>query len=218
MSTSHPVLQALVPIAEGIAKTIGNNCEVAIHDLTHPRNSIFYIANGAVTGRSKGDSLGPVFKKLIELATMNEDSLINYYDFENGHSLKCSKVLIRDENQKIIGCFCINISIDEYLQSKRITDALCMTEPIDKFSTGEESNPESTDDIADLVRDMISNTYEDFRSSKGRMTKADKMEMVKFLDEKGIFRVKGTIEMVASILKVSKFTIYSYLDQIRSDS
>ncbi len=41
--------------------------------------------------------------------------------------------------------------------------------------------------------------------------------MVKFLDEKGIFRVKGTIEMVADVLKVSKFTIYSYLDHIKSD-
>lgn len=217
MSAVHPILEALIPIADGIAKTIGDNCEVAIHDLTHPKHSILYIVNGSLTGRKKYDSLGPVFKELVQLAAMNEDSLVNYYDYENGHSFKCTKVLIRDENKRIIGCFCINIAIDEYLQVKRSIDNACKTEPIDNFREQKTQSSNSEDDISDLVRDIIMNTYSDLMSNKHKLSKADKVDMVRFLDEKGIFRVKGTVEMIADILKVSKFTVYSYLDQLKSD-
>jgi len=217
MSDVHPILEAMIPLADTLAKTIGDNCEVAIHDLTHPKHSILYIVNGSLTGRKKYDSLGPVFKELVQLAKLNEDSLINYYDYENGHSFKCSKVLIRDESKHIIGCFCINIVIDDYLQVKRSIDNMCKTEPIDNFREQKSQATNSEDDISDLVRDIVMNTYADFKSNKNKLSKADKVNMVRFLDEKGIFRVKGTIEMVGDILKVSKFTVYSYLDKSKED-
>jgi len=217
MSNEHPLLKSLIPIADGIAKTIGNNCEVAIHDLTHPKHSIFYIVNGSLTGRKKYDSLGPVFKELVQLATLHEDNLINYFDSENGHSFKCTKSLIRDENQRIIGCFCINIAIDSYLQMKRTVESLCETEHIDSFRAQKTQTGNQEDKISELVHDIIINTYSDLKGNKAKLSKADKIDMVRFLDEKGIFRVKGTVEMVADLLKVSKFTVYSYLDQIKSD-
>lgn len=41
------------------------------------------------------------------------------------------------------------------------------------------------------------------------------VELVKFMDEKGVFLVKGAIEKVAGIMGVSKVTIYSYLDEAK---
>ena len=41
------------------------------------------------------------------------------------------------------------------------------------------------------------------------------VELVKFMDEKGIFLVKGAIDKVAARLGVSKVTIYSYLDEAK---
>ena len=208
---SHPILQMLVPIADGIAKTLGDNCEVAIHDLTHPSHSIYYVVNGNLMGRKKGDTLGPAFKELIYLAARNQDNLINYYHHENGHSFKCTKTLIRDENGKVIGCFCINLAIDDYLRCKQAIDALCHTESIDRMKMEDSAQPESEDTISDLAREIVLNSYADFKKARGKLKKADKIELAQFLDQKGIFQVKGTVEMVADLLQVSKYTVYRYV-------
>jgi len=36
----HPILKAIIPLAKGISKTFGSNCEVVVHDLSHPKTSI----------------------------------------------------------------------------------------------------------------------------------------------------------------------------------
>ncbi|MCI8648888.1 MAG: transcriptional regulator [Anaerotruncus sp.] len=213
---SHPILQMLVPIADGIAKTFGDNCEVAIHDLTHPNHAIFYVANGELMDRKKNDNLDSTFMELVRLASHHQDRLINYYHFENGHSFKCTKVLIRDENQKAIGCFCINVVIDDYLKSKQTMDRLCHTESLDKIKLEDATQSESENIVSDLVKDIIINTYEDYYKSRGALTKADKIDFARYLNLKGIFQVKGAVEMVAELLQVSKYTVYRYVGENHS--
>jgi len=214
METVNPILQAMFPIADAIAKMIGPNCEVAIHDLSHPQHSIVHIVNGHLSGRKQGDTLGNVFKEFIQIAQLNEDMIVNYFDYENGITSKCTKVLIKDEAGKAIGCFCINTVIDSYLQAFAVLKQLCETTSIEAFKGKEEETSE--ENISDVVKDIISNTLIDVTKSKGKLKKDDKVEFVAFLEEKGIFRVKGSVDWVAETLGVSRFTIYNYLDQIRS--
>lgn len=216
MNTVHPILVSMIPLADAIAKMVGPNCEVAIHDLTHPKHSIVHIVNGHLSGRESGDTLGPVFKEFIQIAQFNQDMIVNYYDYENGITSKCTKVLIKDENEKTIGCFCINIVIDGYLQALEVLQKLCETTPLKNFKEKPEEDKDDDGNISNVIRDIITNTYTDLKKSKKKITKEDKIEMVKFLEDKGIFRVKGSVNWVAKTMGVSKFTVYNYLDQIRS--
>ena len=215
MEEVHPILKSMIPLADAIAKIIGPNCEVAINDLTHPQHSVVHIVNGHISGRKKGDTLGSVFKEFIQIAQRNQDMIVNYYDDETGIPCKCTKILIKDEEGKAIGCFCINIAIDNYMQALSVLQQLCETTPIEAFK-GESTDDNENGNISDVVRDIISNAYLEAKKSKGKLNRADNIEMVKFLEEKGIFQVKGSVEWVAQTLKVSRFTVYNYLDQIRS--
>ena len=47
------------------------------------------------------------------------------------------------------------------------------------------------------------------------MTRKKSVEIVRFMDEKGIFLVKGAIDKVAALMGVSRVTIYSYLDEAK---
>ncbi len=38
---------------------------------------------------------------------------------------------------------------------------------------------------------------------------------IRFMDEKGLFLMKGSVEKAAEKLGVGKVTIYSYLDEVR---
>ncbi len=49
-----------------------------------------------------------------------------------------------------------------------------------------------------------------------RLTKDEKFEIVKVLDEKGIFMLKGAVSYVAELLYSSEATIYRYLNDINA--
>ena len=48
------------------------------------------------------------------------------------------------------------------------------------------------------------------------MTKEEKVKVVEMLDDRGIFLVKGAVDVVALALAVSKYTVYNYLEEARA--
>ena len=47
------------------------------------------------------------------------------------------------------------------------------------------------------------------------MTKDDKVIAVKYLDSKGAFLIKKSVEKVSEFYNISKFTLYNYLGEIK---
>lgn len=48
--------------------------------------------------------------------------------------------------------------------------------------------------------------------------RAEKLAIVKELDRRGLFLVKGAVEIVADRLDVSKYTLYTYIDETKKAS
>ena len=69
------------------------------------------------------------------------------------------------------------------------------------------------EDVASILDNLIENILSEMDLTGMNRKKA--VEIVKFMDEKGIFLVKGAVEKVAAKLGVSKVTIYSYLDEAK---
>jgi predicted transcriptional regulator YheO len=66
----------------------------------------------------------------LRQGTLNED-LINYPGCtSNGKELKSSTLLIRDEQEQVIGCLCINLDITKWLLTKRVIGGYCHTEAL----------------------------------------------------------------------------------------
>ena len=49
------------------------------------------------------------------------------------------------------------------------------------------------------------------------MSRGDKQQLVRYLDERGAFALRKAVERVAATLGVSRFTVYNYLDAARTD-
>jgi predicted transcriptional regulator YheO len=210
-------------VADGIARMLGPDCEVAIHDLTHPRHSIMYIVNGHVTNRQVGDELGQLFGQFLQLTEANQDVLANYADVEMGRQLRCTKVLVRDEKGTAIGCFCINLVIDGYIAAAEALQQLCETIPLGTMdgSCAREGAEEAEDGgpdehIRSMVRDIIENTIRDVVAPGRRVSRPQRLEIVRFLEERGVFLVKGSVNWTAAKLEVSRFTVYGDLEQVRA--
>ncbi|RYA23114.1 transcriptional regulator [Malaciobacter halophilus] len=208
----HLVLKAYIPIANMIVKTFGKNCEVVLHDLTQPKNSVVYAANGDVTGRKVGQSFDHLIKMVLLNKDFKDDYVVNYFfETEDGKKIKSSSALIRDEKDEVIGMLCLNYDLTlSHLLQEELQDFL-------GTPSGQETKESEKyvldQDIVSILDNLIKKIFENTNIEK--LTRKDSLEIIKFMDEKGIFLVKGSIDKVAKYMGVSKVTIYSYLDSIR---
>lgn len=204
--TVNEALQKYIPVANIIAKTFGKDCEVVIHDLSRPQNSVVFTINNHVTGRQIGQPFEHLVKQVLLSKNFAGDYSANYLTVtEDGREIKSSTAFIRDSDGKIIGALCINYDL------KNIKNF------IDDFMNIEqekiEKDTEPFNNVMEIVHDLIDKIIGN--STIENLKRKDKIDLIAFMDKKGIFLIKGAIDIVADKLNISKVTVYSYLDEIK---
>ncbi|RDU38107.1 transcriptional regulator [Neobacillus piezotolerans] len=213
MEDSKKVLENFIPIAKATAKMFGPNCEVVIHDLANPRSSVMFTVNNHVTGREIGQSFDHLVTTVLRSEDFKEDYLAGYtFVTEDRRTIRSSTSLIRDSRQNVIGAFCINFDVGAMNQMQQFISTFLPIKPEEPV-TKSDDEIENVEGIVDqLIQQIIEN------SVHPGMKRQDKIELIKFMDEKGIFLMKGSVDKVASLLGISKVTVYSYLDEIKNKS
>lgn len=64
---------------------------------------------------------------------------------------------------------------------------------------------------------LVSHIQEELGGKLVDLSRADKQAAVRMLDERGAFQLRKAIEDVATMMGVSRITIYNYLNAIRDD-
>lgn len=190
----------------------GHHCEVVIHDLTNPQASVMFTVNNHVTGRKVGDPFDHLVKTVLRSDDFKEDYLAGYTFVTDDHrTIRSSTTIIRDREQKIIGAFCINFDVEALLQMQQFLNSFFGT-PIQPVV--EKNEEHSLDDhVEEIVDQLIQRIVQN--SVHPLMKRQEKVDLIRFMDEKGIFLMKGSVDKVASLLGISKVTVYSYLDEVR---
>ncbi|NTU27843.1 transcriptional regulator [Bacillus tequilensis] len=215
MEEIKKVLESFIPIAKSTAKMFGSNCEVVIHDLTNPQASVMFTVNNHVTGREIGQSFDHLVKTVLQSEDFKEDYLAGYtFVTEDKRTIRSSTSLIRDSKQKVIGAFCINFDVEALNQMQQFMNTFLSTQvEVQENKTKSDDDIENVEGIVDqLIQQIIQNSVHPV------MKRHEKIELIRFMDEKGIFLMKGSVEKVASLLGISKVTVYSYLDEIKNKS
>lgn len=204
----NEALRAYFPVADMIAATFGPCCEAAIHDFSQPETSVVHVA-GQVTGRKVGQSFDHLIKNVLLSKDFQNDQSNNYvFQTPDGRTIKSSSVLLRDGGH-VIGMLCINYDL---------TIGQSFYQQMAAFYGGTQEDAangevDAVDDVTSIIDGLIDSILRG--TDAGQMNRKKCVELVRFMDEKGIFLVKGAIDKVAARLGVSKVTIYSYLDEAK---
>lgn len=212
----NKILESYFSVADMIAETFGNNCEVVVHDLTHPQNSVIHVANSQVTGRTPGQSFDHLIPQVLLNKRFSNDRVSNYVFESDGKKIKSSSVLIRDESDCVIGMLCINIDISIQEQMYHML-ADFLPDTAETSTTDQDTSSDTAAEIKEInsiIDELIDNIIGN--NDPSGFKKKDNLEIIEFMDKKGVFLVKGAVEKIADRLNVSRVTIYNYLDEIRS--
>jgi len=203
------LLQLLKGIGDAVSGTLGEWCEVVIHDLRDLDHSIVYIV-GNVTGRKVG---GPMTDLgLTHIRSGRTEPLVNYTSYtDDGKTLRCGSMFIHDENGNPVASFCLNVNVTPLLLFSRFLRTL---------PAGQDESDISeifAEDLAQMVETLIAECAYKVGKPVSLMAKSDRMQVVKLLDERGVFQLRKSVPLVAKRLGVTQKTIYNYLAELQAE-
>ena len=191
-----------------LSAALGDNCEIALHDLTSKDQEIVAISNNPISGREVGAKLSNLsLHYLEEKQYLNHDYVMNYKTVGNdGKLMRAATYFIKEEGREMpVGMLCINVNISdlEYLTST-IKKILGIKEEKDiefKMDNPVEILSSPLDEMIDMyIKECLEKMGFPSYFLAERLNVDEKIKVVKYLQEKGTFKVKGAIVLVAEKL------------------
>ena len=69
----------------------------------------------------------------------------------------------------------------------------------------------------DLLDELIEQAFQRIGKPAAVMTKDDKIDFIRLLNDAGAFLITKSGQRVCQVLCISKFTLYSYLNEIKAE-
>lgn len=217
MNRDDLTLESLIMIAHGIARHFGNDCEVCIHDLqaNDLEHTICYIINGHVSGRKIGDGASKIVLETLE-ALKKGDNVSDHLGYRthtsDGRILKSSTIFLKDESGKYRLILGINHDMTDFINAQSALSNI--VENIE--AAGEDIYGQIPLSVNDLLDNLIEQSVKLVGKTPALMTKDEKVKAIKFLQDAGAFLITRSGDKISQFFGISKFTLYSYIDQAKA--
>jgi len=202
-------LDLLKRIAAAMAAQFGSCCEVVVYDLTQKdqEDMIVCMENGHVSRRSA--KAGPSH---VVLEAMHEGgrNIPDHYNYltktHDGRILRSSTIYIKNAEGKPVGIFAINYDMTDFTMAQSVINAFVQT-------NGVGAEPESIPtNVNELLEDLLDKSMRLIGKPVAMMNKEEKVKAIRFLNDAGAMLITRSGDKIASYYGISKYTLYSYLD------
>jgi len=213
--TDKVILDSLKSVVEGIAEAFGDNCEVVLHSLEDLTHSCIKIENGYITGRDVGSPLTDFAIELLERSDSLPSNVVGRYygRTDDGRLLRSTTILIRGTGGKLIGFLCVNIDLSVPLSDFFKTflpseDDASTERKVERFASG----------INDLVIKTMGAVMAGVSSQREVSPSGKNRVIVQELYKRGLFNIRGAIDLVAKEMGISRYTVYNYIREVKFQS
>lgn len=196
-------LENYIKLAEMISESNGRDCEVIIYNL---ENKAIYISKNNFTKAEIGTKMNEEVVSILEKNIDERGYKSNFYYTENNEIFKASIMPIKCK-KKILGSILIISKTQELLKTLDYLESHLKN--YREFNHRDES-------VVEVVERLIDKTLEDVNVEK--LNRKERIEIIKLINNKGIFNMKGSIDYVAKKMNIKSVTVYSYIDEIEKNN
>lgn len=206
-SDSSALLKACIPLVQGVGRSIGAG-ELLLYDFQKDP-PVLIVREGGITNRKPGTPASSLLCRMVkEMDEKGETMRINYPSTtKSGKPLKSTTILIY-ERSELSGVLCLNVDMSALPIIQHF---------IDQFSGVEK--PDCDDEMPQNAQEFLAGMIRKGIESIGKpvcyFDKKDNVEVVRFLQKNHIFAIKGSTDILASELNVSRYTVYNYIDEVK---
>lgn len=214
------IIHKFVPLVEFLGTFLGENYEVVLHDASEGKRSILAIANSEkISGRKVGAPLTDLALKFVkDREHEKRDWAMGYMaQARDGSPLHSATYFIRDDGGDLAGLLCLNMHVTDLVKARDIIDRLLggFSSQSPKDAGIDISLTESfSSSVEDLTENLILQVVQEGNVPPERMTADEKIDLVRILNDRGVFLLKGAVHVVAEHLASSEPTIYRYLQKL----
>lgn len=212
MTQQEQVLDFLKRSAEAIALMFGSSCETLVHDMSKPGHPIIAIYNGHVSGRQIGSTADIYGNDSYsegnhELFSRDTDDINTQAITKNGHQVKSTTIQYVGKGYH----YALGINYDH----TALSAALPLLESL------VHADVDLTDAISNGSGNQLELIFADCVKTIGKpigaMNKADRVQLIALLDQRGAFSFQRSVIYIAEQMNVSRYTVYKYLHEIGRD-
>lgn len=215
MSHFQDNLETYKRLLKMLAVQFGSKSEFVLHDLTKEYdNTIVAIENSHITNRNVGNCGSNLGLEILRLGSQHFDNdTYGYFtELKDGRILRSSSMYLYNEEGRVEGCICINTDVTEIK-----TLASYYQELTSSCNTEEVPKEIFTHSVTELVDYFIELHRTNFGRDISIASKPDKLDAIRFFDQKGLFLITKAGGKICTYLGISKGTLYSYLDEVRKE-
>lgn len=202
-----------------LGMALGDNYEVVLHILSDEGFYIGEIINNHISGRDEGAPLTNLaLEKIRQEHYRDHEYIINYkVSVKNNKTINGSTFYVKDDDGELIGLLCINADYSKYKSIAQEVLHLMNIKAENLLEDDKEPTQNGnfvevlSNDIEEVISDIIDPELLDDRVT---LSKEARLDIVRQLDQKGVFQLKGSIGKVADLLKVSEPSVYRYLQEV----
>ena len=206
------ILDSYCDTLEGLAAYLGTGYEIVLHSLQSYEHSVIRIINGFHTGRTEGAPITDLAVAMLrELREQpGKPHAITYFtQNRKGDPLKSTTIPILGDKGRIIGLICINL----YLNTP-LSDMLALLQP-DGESTALLRKETFAENAEEMLTLALAEIVPAVRKNSSIPASLRNKEIVRRLNGRGVFGMKGSVEAVAAALNLSPNTIYLHLRHLQ---
>ncbi len=191
---------------------------------------ILYVEHPLSERSKPGNPIGDMEYSFITEGTYKtQDSVLNYHSLSPWHEhFRSSTYFIKEGTTELVGFLTVNHQIEPLLKMREMLDCL-INGTASTFHAAQSNDSSKSQHTSSLpvshyegvhiaIKDIIQSVLDEFLTSFAipidHLTAAERIQIVRELDRRGVFLVKGSIAEVAQRLNCSEATIYRYLQQL----
>lgn len=204
------VSRVLLPLLEPLQAMFGPRSEVVLHDLSRLPNSVVGIA-GTLSGRQPGApatdlGLESHAGKGLPATTIGYRTVM-----PGGVVCRSSTVLLHGDHHRPVVALCVNTDVRALTAAHEVLGEL-----LAGWVPSSGQSEHFYEDVASLTTDLLQRAVDSVGVPVPAMSRTHKMEVVRELDRRGFFVIREAAETAGEALQVTRFTIYNYLNELRS--
>jgi len=210
LKKDEQAFELLSRITKTLGELLGSSTEIVLHDFRKTDHTIVALSDHHLSGRKVGDTLEMLGERLF--ADNHYQDMANYETrTESGRTLRSCTVFVRNDKGEPIGALCVNQDLSPLLAMQGwLQNALRRDEPV-CLPAAEENHVDS------LLNNLIDEAIRSTGKIPEQFSREDKLSVISALDKHGAFQIRYSMEKVAALLSISKFSIYNYLNSLREE-
>ena len=206
------ILESYCVLCESLSISLGAAFEIVVHSLGINDSFIMKIINGNHSGRSESSKMDNavvvVLEQLYAMVKHGDVPAVICFSASNcGSIYKSTTIGIIGSRKKLIGMLCLNLYLNTPLSE--IIRSIALPNYLFAGNAGHASHDDKAHDA--YLYETARNAKQAVMTNPDIPSKFKKKEIIRNLNELGIFNIKRGVSICAEVLGVTISTIYMHI-------